>query len=119
MLKILNEMALSRSDAIDLCIGLGKQFIEHYRKISNNDCSFYHHVQEMQSWWDRVKRISLKPRSRRITDINLVDWFFTAGGDIEEYLEEDLIDEYNKLIITILGNKDKKIIDILGIEELD
>lgn len=29
MIKILNEMTLSRSDAIDLCIGIGKKFAEH------------------------------------------------------------------------------------------
>ena len=111
---VLNEMALSRSDAISLCMGLGKQFIIHYKNVSGNDPAIIHHMQEMQTWWNKVKDISLKPKSKKITDINLVDWFFTAGGDVEDYLDEDLIDEYNNFVVRILNNKNEKLINLLN-----
>ena len=32
-IRVLNEMALSREIAVDRCIGLGRRFIEHFKKI--------------------------------------------------------------------------------------
>ena len=31
--ELLNEMAMSRADAIDRCISLGKKFLEHFHKV--------------------------------------------------------------------------------------
>lgn len=35
---ILNEMALPRVDAIDLCISLGEKFTDHFKEIYKKEC---------------------------------------------------------------------------------
>lgn len=110
-------MALSRSDAIYLFINLGKQFISHYRKviddINSSNKSLNHHVSEMQAWWNSVKNIKLKTTKKSPTDEEFKDWFFSAGGNIEDYLPEDLIETYSKFVEAVLNNRDVNLITIL------
>lgn len=121
MVKIVNEMAMGRSEAITTCLGRGRQFIKHFIKIINDirtDSSDYvHHINEMQVWWDDVRDITLKTKNRKITNVNLVDWFFTAGGTVEDRIkDEELVEIYNDFITVLLSNRDQEL--KLVIEEL-
>ena len=101
-MKIINEMALTRSVAIDRCISFGKQFLIHFDKIYNNPKSISreHWETEMDNCWNEVKSIILKQNSRKLSVSNLHDWFFSAGQDPSDffthkplYKEEDCYDE--------------------------
>ena len=73
---IVNEVAISRSDAITTCASLGRKFIEHFVKAVQEgptSDSFHHHCTEMQGWWDIVKDFKF--------------WFLTAGSDIDKLFE--------------------------------
>lgn len=116
---ILNEMAMSRGDAIDLCISLGEKFIEHFNKIVElglNDEYFNHHCVEMQAWFDRVNKIKLKTTNKNLTIEQLVDWFFTCGENIEDVVSETSVELYNNFIIKLLGCESVKesFLEILG-----
>lgn len=114
----LNEMAMSRMDAMDKCIDLGRQFIEHFHKVyaeGKNSKDFVHHCTEMQSWLNYVRSIKLKTTNRYLTPSDLIDWFFTAGECIDadngfDTYEE--IDLYNEFFLALAANKDCKVINI-------
>ena len=119
MIRILNEMAMAQSDAIEICMSLGKKFIEHYAKVredqkSGSDDNLRHHIVEMQTWWDKVRKIYLKKNNKIITHINLSDWFFSVGSSIEEFLPNEYCEGYNDLMIKMLNDRDKRIAEILG-----
>ena len=111
----LNEMAYERSDAIDRCANLGKQFIEHFRKVfeSQDVESKRHWASEMQSWLDDVKDIQLKYNKKQITFSQLVDWFFTKGSSVDIIYKdsEELQDAYNEFLKHI--GKDYNVINAL------
>lgn len=113
----LNEMAISKSEAMDKCLSLGKQFIEHYHKVyleGPDSRDFQHHCHEMQTWYNSVRSIKLKNTNRGLTPVNLIDWFFTVGAIPEDFLDtDDEIDSYNKFIIELLHDSDSKISDII------
>lgn len=108
------EMAMSRQDAIDRCMSLGQKFIEHFKKIyeeENKKCDAINHwVNEMQSWYNQVSKIKLKPKSTSIQLNNLMDWFFTVGSEPEEYLDynDDMCSKYNKFILSLCSGGDVK-----------
>lgn len=86
-----DEMAYDRSDAINRCASLGKKFITHFHKVyvgGLDDVDFPHHCQEMQTWYEDVRSIRLKSNKKLLTVMNLLDWFFTVGSSIEDYLPE-------------------------------
>ena len=87
----LNEMAFSRQDAIDRCVGLGKKFVEHFDKIYNSKDKelIDHWAKEMDSWWNQVKDIKMKPSGRRIYNVDLMDWFFDAGQLATDFMTSD------------------------------
>lgn len=105
MYKI-NEMALSRSDAIDLCLNLGKEFAEHFVKVVTegvNSENFNHHCSEMQAWFDKVRKIKLKPKGKTLNIEQYIDWFFTVGQNTEDVVGENNVDLYEKLIAKLLN----------------
>ena len=103
----LNEMALSRSDAIDRCMNLGNQFINHFHKavLDTIEESFSHHCSEMQNWFNMVKDIVLKHNGKRIKSDDLINWFFTAGSSVELKIEEKYQEIYEELYLRLLGNR--------------
>lgn len=107
----LTEMPLSRREAISISMDSGRQFIKHYVKvmedIAGNLDTYTHHIKEMQGWWDGVKSIKLKSNSNPLTDINVIDWFFTAGGDVEDYVPEELVVAYNSFVHKVLSDRDR------------
>ena len=113
----LNEMAMSQDKAIDRCISLGRKFIEHFHKVYEGglgDRDFEHHCYEMQTWYNDINSIVLKSTKRHLTSTNKMDWFFTAGSDPDEFLNDlDEIESYNKLIIRLLDTNE----DIIEVME--
>lgn len=104
------EMPTSRGDAIDVCSSLGKLFIEHFHKIYSEGIEgkdFPHHCAEMQAWLDKCRAMRLKGSNRHLTQIEQIDWFFTACGAIDEengFITEDDADTYNRFVILLAGN---------------
>lgn len=107
----MDEMALERSKAIDVCISRGNQFIKHFHKLyagGIDDRDFNHHCHEMQVWYDDVKDIIMKPKNKQISRTQLIDWFFTAGSTIEVKFRnnEDEGDMYEELVLKLLSSTD-------------
>ena len=105
-MKVLKEMAYTRSDAIDRCASLGSKFIEHFIKCQTEKDlgTIGHHLSEMDAWWESVKSIRLKPSTKPLSPTQLVDWFFTAGSSVEDMLPDKLQDEYEKYIVILLSS---------------
>lgn len=108
---IVNEMAISRSDAIPTCVSLGKKFIEHFvRAVQEGPTSdsFHHHCTEMQSCWDTVKNFKFKHNNKLIDIISLADWFLTAGSDIDKLFENMPTEQnlYEMFVEIILKHRD-------------
>lgn len=74
--KQLNEIAMPKADAIELCVRLGNRFVEHFHKLYLEDVtssSFHHHTSEMQAWLNTVRKVTLKHNTNPLTAINLLD----------------------------------------------
>ena len=113
---ILNEMALNRRDAIDRCISLGIQFKEHFNKVLKDTPyseNYIHHCIEMDAFWTQVKRIRIKGSNKFLSSELLIDWFFSAGGSIEDDI--DAVDLYDKLISYMLYKRDISVKDAIEI----
>lgn len=107
-LQLMNEMAMTRSDAIEICMSLGEKFIDHFKKIhlkGKDDINFSHHCQELQSWYDKINRIILKTNNRELSKIQKIDWFFTCGSSLE-YLfnNEQMENKYEEFIMKLLSS---------------
>lgn len=85
----LNEMAYSRADAMERCYSLGKRFIEHFDKIYKepNSQAVNHWCSEMQSWYNNIRDITLKPNNKHLNRTQMRDWFYTFGSDPTEYFD--------------------------------
>ena len=97
-------MAMVKADAIELCMNLGKRFIEHFNKIVAEGAgspSFPHHCDEMQAWYDKVSSIVLKHNNKKIRKDQLWDWFFTIGADIEGLIPTEHLDAYENLYLQL------------------
>lgn len=112
----LNEMAYKRTDAIKLCLDLGFEFIDHFHKAiqdGKTGIDFEHHCKEMDTWWRKIKDIKLKHNNKRLSDEQLIDWFFTAGSDVDTKIEEPYRIIYKQLYAKLL--KDRASSDVLTI----
>ena len=107
-MKLLNEMAMTRPDAIDICISLGKKFIEHYHKIylEPSSQSRNHWITEMQNWYDKVKQIKLKQNTKPLLTGQIRDWFLTAGAYPEDFVDMDDTEQqkYDEFCLKLLAN---------------
>ena len=106
-LNMLTETAISRVDAIDKCNQLGKMFVEHFHKVVKEGIysyTFNYHCAEMQAWWDKVKNIRMSDNKKLISTDNLVNWFFTAGSDIESIIKDEYQNTYSKLMLLLLSD---------------
>ena len=113
----LSEMSLSRLDAIDRCIAYGEKFAEHFNlvcKEGKTSPDFIHHCGELQGWFKSVRKIKTKYNGKPLSDENLYDWFFTAGANITDVVDNKYIDIYNKLIEMLLSKNNISISDILS-----
>ena len=101
---VVNEQAMTQKDAMDRCISLGNQFIEHFDKIYNdkNEDANKRRAQEMQDWLEQVNRIKLTHNNRFIPFDKKIDWFFTAGSDadtlFDDVRESEKFDDFFALV---------------------
>lgn len=116
---ILNEMAISRSDAIDKCEELGIKFIEHFEKIIKEpkSSSVNHWMNEMQRWLDRINKFVLTQNKKLIPTGDKINWFFNANSTPEILIKDSTIaSKYEDFIeIIIKNNNVKKSFDILSV----
>lgn len=116
-----NNITLSRVDAMDRCISLGKNFIEHFDKIYNNsnEQSVNHWINEMTNWYEEVKQITLENTNKPILKGELRDWFFTAGANPENFMNHATNDELEKYDIfsdkVLNGTNIKSALRLVGI----
>lgn len=115
----INEQAQRRVDAITTCMDLGDCFIEHFHKVWKEGIdspSFSHHCSEMQAWLDKCRKIKLQSTKRFLTSTNLMDWFFTACGLIDEdngfYTEEE-ISAYAQISKELSEDRSVRVIDVI------
>lgn len=112
-----DEMAMEQSKAISMCRSLGKQFIEHFHKVyvgGLKDRDYKHHCHEMQTWYNDAKSIKLKSNNKVISRIHLVDWFFTVGAGVDDFLhDEDEIDMYEEFTLKLLTDPFSDVEDAL------
>lgn len=110
MIERLNEMALSQSDAIRICMSLGRNFVKHFDKIykeKDSEC-VNHWISEMSAWYNEVKEIKLKSTKKSILSGKLRDWFFTFGAEPEDVIGEENTEEleiYDKFCNEVLSGK--------------
>lgn len=114
----LNEMAINKADLIIKCNRLGKVFIKYFIKclddISDQNIErLHHHCKEMQAWWDDVKDDRLKSNNRKLTDTQLIDWFFSAGMIYEDFIPTNDVIKYESFIDILLDNHSQDIYDIM------
>ena len=103
-----NEMAYKRTDAIKLCLVLGFEFIDHFHKAMKevkSGIDFEHHCKEMDTWWRTIKDIKLKQNNKQLSDEQLIDWFFTAGSDVDTRIEEPYRIIYKQLCAKLLKDR--------------
>ena len=116
-----NNITLSRVDAMDRCISLGKNFIEHFDKIytNHNDQNVNHWISEMTNWYKEVKQITLENTNKHILNGELRDWFFTAGANPEYFMKSPTNDEIEKYDIfsdkVLNGTNIKSALRLVGI----
>lgn len=121
-IKKVRDMALSRTDAMDRCINLGKKFIEHFDKIYKEPKAQArnHWEGEMQNWLNSVKQIKLKSTNDVILNGDLRDWFFTAGANPQDFIKNPTNEElkvYDNFITNLVnGNKVKTALNSVGIK---
>lgn len=101
-----------------MCRDIGKPFIKHFHKcmrdLENNDIDmFHHHSCEMQSWWNDVSTMKLSYNNKKLSVDQLINWFFTAGSDIEEMIDVRYQDIYEEFIIELIQYPNTKIEYIL------
>lgn len=99
--EYLYEIALSRTEAMDRCISLGEQFIEHFDEIYKEpNCQAVDHwCSEMQTWFNKVRKIVLKHNNKKLNRTQMRDWFFTFGYDPSMYFDNrDETEAYEEFI---------------------
>lgn len=78
-----------------------------------NSDDYNHHLSEMQAWLDKVRNIKLKATNKYISNSQLSDWFFTTGQTVEDIINYQYIDKYEKFYILILANPNMQLKEIL------
>ena len=109
-------MALSRLDAMDRCISYGEKFCDHFNLICKNGIEasdFKYHCGELQGWFKTIRKIKTKSDSKGLRNEDLIDWFFTAGQNIEDVIWPEYLEIYKKFIDKLLTNDDNLISDIM------
>lgn len=88
----INDLGLSRKQALDRCWNLAEPFIEHFNKIYNNPNSQTVHswcVEMQTKWFIPISKIVFTNGNKRISDKEIYEWFLTRGSSPEVLFEED------------------------------
>lgn len=102
----LDEMSISRGEALATCIELGTEFYEHFHKVfvgGTKDRDFKHHCSEMQGWYNSVKKIVLSYNKKTLSKDQLYRWFFLAGSEtyvtFNDEREAAMYDQFVKIVL--------------------
>lgn len=99
---ILNEMAMSRQQALSIVDSYVVEYSNHLLKciiFKNNTNNLNHWVNEIANYFDDINNIRIKPDNKKVREDYLYNYFFLASGDIE--------DDYY-LILKAFQNKEGK-----------
>ena len=90
-MEVINEMAMSTSQAMEWCYSLGTRFIEHFKKLYENPND------------NAVNKIILKNKKKPLSHCDKMDWFYTLGSDYEEIFGNDTEQSsaYDKFVLYI------------------
>ena len=109
-----NITYLEKADAINNCSILGELFIFFFEQIYDSKGNVSQNIYRMQTIYNNVNNIQLKG-GKKLLFSNLMDWFFTACANPDDFMEEpseDKIEAYDNLI-RALANKDTSVLDAL------
>ena len=115
----LQDMAMSRRQAMNRAMDLAPRFVEHFNKIYNNKSSIdvNHWASEMQAWLDQVLGIKLKETKKPLSLQEKMDWFFTNGSDSETLFKDQreamIYDDFIDLVA--VNNNVKKSLNEIGL----
>lgn len=115
----IQDMAMSRRQAMNRAMDLAPRFVEHFNKIYNNKSSIdvNHWVSEMQAWLDQVLGIKLKETKKPLSLQEKMDWFFTNGSDSETLFKDQreamIYDDFIDLVA--VNNNVKKSLNEIGL----
>lgn len=107
----IDDMSISRADALEKCQNLGKKFIQHFDKVYKNpdSPSKHHWLSEMQAWYQNIKDIKLKGVDKPLLKQQLIDWFFTAQTNASDYMINPTYAEnqaYEEFYLKLLNGSD-------------
>ena len=115
----IQDMAMSRRQAMNRAMDLAPRFVEHFNKINNNKSSIdvKHCASEMQAWLDQVLGIKLKETKKPLSLQEKMDWFFTNGSDSETLFKDQreamIYDDFIDLVA--VNNDVKKSLNEIGL----
>ena len=98
------DMAISRSDAMDKGQEWGPLFIQHFEKIYDEPDSnaVNSWIKEMANkWYNKIRSYKLKETNRPILFGDLRDWFFTACALPKDFMKNptnEKLEAYDKFV---------------------
>lgn len=115
----IQDMAMSRRQAMNRAMDLAPRFVEHFDKIYNNKSSIEvnHWASEMQVWLNQILGIKLKETKKQLSLQEKMDWFFTNGSDSETlFKDQGEAMVYDDFIEKVAFNNDvKKSLNDIGL----
>lgn len=115
----IQDMAMSRRQAMNRTMDLAPRFVEHFDKIYNNKSSIgvNHWASEMQAWLNQILGIKLKESGKGLSLQEKMDWFFTNGSDSETLFKDQreamVYDDFIDLVA--INNDVKKSLNEIGL----
>lgn len=107
----IEDMAMSRQQAMDRVTDLAPRFVKYFDKICQCPWSMgcTHWVNKMQVWLDQILGIKLKETNKPLSLQQKMDWFFTNGSDSETlFKDQGEAMVYDDFIEKVAFNNDVK-----------
>ncbi len=115
----IQDMTMSRRQAMNRAMDLAPRFVEHFNKIYNNKSSIdiNHWASEMQAWLNQILGIKLKETKKQLSLQEKMDWFFTNGSDSQTLFKDQseamIYDDFVDLVA--VNNDVKKSLNEIGL----
>ena len=115
----IQDMAMSRRQAMNRAMDLAPRFVEHFNKIWQypQSTAGNHWASEMQAWLNQILEITLKETKHRLSLHEKMDWFFTNGSDSETLFKDQgeamIYDDFIDLVA--INNDVKKSLNEIGL----
>lgn len=84
---ILNEMAISRQQALSVVDSYVVEYSNHLLKciiFKNTTNTLNHWISEISNYFNEINNIKIKPDNKKMREDYLYDYFFLASGDVED-----------------------------------